>query len=156
MLTDTCGNTASFKNTVIVLTTNLGQGQKSAGFMQKESGVVASSLKKTLRPELINRIDKTVVFSSLDESAIRVIAQNMLDELRSRLVLQQFDIEFDDSVCEHIVECNKSYEYGARNVRRIVSEKVANPIAKLIATGALEQSKHIAMTLDDLQQKLKV
>ena len=139
-----------------LLTTNLGQGQKSAGFMQKESGAIAGALKKTLRPELINRIDKTVVFSPLDQSAIRVIAQNMLEELRERLLAQQLDIEFDDSVCEYVVECNKSYEYGARNVRRLVSEKVANPIAKLIATGALEQSKHITLTLDDLQQKLKV
>lgn len=152
MLTDTRGNTASFKNTVIVLTTNIGQTEHHAGFMQQNSGAVMSALKRTLRPELINRIDKTVVFRPLDDKAIRIIARNMLNELKARLSEKQIDIDFDDDVCEHVAKCNKSYEYGARNVRRIVFEQVANPIARLIATGELKSGTTI--TLDNILQKV--
>jgi len=111
-----------------------------------------SALKRTLRPELINRIDKTVVFRPLDENAIRIIARNMLNELKARLSEKQIDVDFDDDVCEHVAKCNKSYEYGARNVRRIVFEQVANPIARLIATGELKSGTTI--TLDNVLQKV--
>ncbi len=151
-LTDTKGNSASFKNTVIVLTTNIGQIEKHAGFIGQKNDAVMSELRKSLRPELINRIDKTVVFSSLDEDAIRIIAKNMLDELKDRLFEKKYDINFDRSVCEHIVACNKSYEYGARNIKRIVFEEVANPVARLIATGELKAGT--TLTLDDILQKV--
>ncbi len=152
VLTDTRGNTASFKNTVIVLTTNIGQLEKHAGFMKENNNEVIGALKKVLRPELINRIDKTVVFSPLGEDAIRIIAKNMLTELKERLFDKGLDIDFDESICEHIVECNKSFEYGARNIRRIVFEKVANPIAQLIATGELQTDT--TLTLDNILQKV--
>ncbi len=152
VLTDTRGNSASFKNTVIVLTTNIGQIEKHAGFIDPMNNAVIGELKKTLRPELINRIDKTVVFSPLDDSAIRIIAKNMLDELKERLCEKNFAIDFDNSVCEHVVSCNKSFEYGARNIRRIVFEEVANPLARLMAMGELK--KGITITLDDILQKV--
>ena len=152
VLTDTRGNTASFKNTVIVLTTNIGQLEHHAGFMQHKNDAVTGALKRTLRPELINRIDKTVVFSPLDDGSIRIIAKNMLDELKERLTEKNITVDFDRSVCEHVVSCNKSFEYGARNVKRIVFEQVANPIARLIATGELKTGTTI--TLDDILQKV--
>ncbi len=153
-LTDTRGNTASFKNTVIVLTTNIGQLEKHAGFIGQSDSAVIGALKKTLRPELINRIDKTVVFSPLDDDAIKIIAKNCLAEISKRLEGRGMHIDFDDSVCDYIAGKNKSYEYGARNVKRLVARYVGDPVAQLIANGTLAPDCNTTLTLDDLLQKI--
>lgn len=136
ILRDGTGRTASFKNTVVILTSNAGGNTKAVGFGDDKDGAVLRDIKRLLRPELINRIDKTVVFSRLDEKSLKLIAKKELEILSKRLALRGFDISFDDSLAQLICERAGS-EYGARNIARIVKETVSNPIAAMIASGTL-------------------
>lgn len=158
VLTDSHGRTASFKNTIIILTTNIGTmkaGSIPLGFSDDGAGVqiqktVLTALRKTLRPELLNRIDETPVFEMLRDEDIRVIAELMLSELKSRLLKNGIDIEFDKSVTDMICRLNNTSQFGARNIRRIITRQVANPIASMMISGRLAPGSRTSITEKEL------
>ena len=145
VLTDSHGRHASFKNTVIMMTTNIGTqraGSTPLGFGQKDGtldSAVLSKLRQTLRPELLNRIDETVVFRMLDDNDLEIITRQMLDTLRLRLQKRGVDVEFDDSVVRMIIAENDAKSYGARNIRRLIIRRVSNPIAQMMLDGTLPE-----------------
>jgi len=135
-LTDGTGRTASFKNAIVILTSNAGQ-RTMAGF--NNEGSVDRDVKKWLSPELINRIDKTVSFQPLTHDSLVRIAQMELDILSSRLAQKGYDVRFDEDVAQYV--CRElSDGMGARNIKRQVTRLIAAPIAKQMASGDMPRS----------------
>ncbi len=135
-LTDGTGRVASFKNTIVILTSNAGQ-KASAGF--NNVGGAHRDIKKWLSPELINRIDKTVEFCPLSHDSLVRIAGLELDMLSDRLAKKGYDVRFDKDVAEYVCE-GLSDNLGARNIKRRVTQMIAAPIAKQMANGEMPQS----------------
>ncbi len=163
VLTDSKGRVANFKNTIIILTTNIGTGAKSAlpiGFETDRTELMRSALtdalKKSLRPELLNRIDETVIFRQLDNEDIKTIAKGLLCNLSDNLAKRGFDVEFDDSVLEFVCMQNKTLEYGARNIRRIIMKSVSNPLATLMLSGTLVPNEQFVVDSKTLKNENKV
>ena len=140
-LTDAQGRVVSFKNTVIVMTSNAGSQSSGtpAGFgrtvsqMSKER--VMKALEEIMRPEFLNRIDEIIAFNQLTEENFRQIAEIMLSELRGTLADKDIRLTWDDSLLAYLTEKSYSVKYGARNLRRLIEKEIENPLANAIVTG---------------------
>lgn len=137
-LTDGQGRTVDFRNTVIVMTSNLGsdriQEMVGEGYEAMRDAVMAV-VAKHFRPEFINRIDESVVFHPLQRDQIAGIAGLQLDILRKRLADRELGLEFDDKAMKFIVEQGYDPVYGARPLRRAIQQLVENPLAQEIIQG---------------------
>lgn len=138
-LTDGQGRTVDFRNTVIVMTSNLGSHliQDMAGEenYDKMKAAVMEVVGTHFRPEFINRIDEVVVFHPLDQAEIRKIADIQLNSLRKRLAARELNIEFTDAAMDHIAEVGFDPVYGARPLKRAIQQQVENPLAQEILAG---------------------
>lgn len=138
-LTDSQGRTVDFKNTVIVMTSNLGSelihdiSKHGDYFEMKEAvmGVVG----KHFRPEFINRIDEMVVFHPLDKEQIRFIAQIQINRLRGRLLAREYSISISDEALDYLAASGYDPVYGARPLKRSIQQHVENPLAQEILSG---------------------
>ena len=166
-LTDSNGRTVDFKNTVIIMTSNIGArlitDKKSLGFSvddnsndnetQKEyentKKDVLAELKKQFRPEFINRIDEIIVFHKLQNDEIRQIIDIMLKQLKDRLQLQDIDVEIDDKVKDKIAESGIDTNYGARPLKRAIQNMIEDRIAEEILDGKITKGKKTLLTLDE-------
>lgn len=140
MLKDNKGRSASFKNTIIILTTNLGSDafqKKSVGFgsddMKSYQNIDAMNvIKKSLRPELFNRIDNVVIFDTLDIICCKKILKNIADKFIVQIKENGIKLEISDSVITHLAKSNYEPKYGARNLQRAFDREVISPIAQLL------------------------
>ena len=156
-LTDSQGRTVNFKNTVIIMTSNLGArlitDRKQLGFANKEGEAdskkeyeeikkeVMAELKKELRPEFINRIDEIIVFHKLNDSDINQIIDIMLKEVANRLKEQKYDVKFESDVKEMIAKEGIDKNFGARPLRRTIQNLVEDKLAEEILDGKLVKGK---------------
>jgi ATP-dependent Clp protease ATP-binding subunit ClpB len=151
-LTDGQGRTVDFRNTVIVMTSNLGSdliqemaGEENYGAMkQAVMGVVG----RHFRPEFINRIDETVVFHPLAEEQIRGIAEIQLQGLRKRLAERELQLEISDAFMERLVSAGFDPVYGARPLKRAIQQELENPLAQRILSGEFEPGATIRVDLE--------
>ena len=160
ILTDSQGRTVSFKNCVIIMTSNIGARQitekKKLGFSNNEidenseyleiKKSVNDELKKELKPEFINRIDEIVIFHKLTKIEIRDIIEIMLRKVKKRLNSQNYFVEFDDSIKNLIAEKGVDINYGARPIRRAVQNYVEDKVAEGILNHEIdknEKNEHI-------------
>jgi ATP-dependent Clp protease ATP-binding subunit ClpB len=137
-LTDGHGRTVDFKNTVIVMTSNLGSQmiQSMAGEdYQLIKTAVLAEVKAKLRPEFVNRIDEIIVFHALDEGHIREIAKIQLRQLEKRLAAMDIRLEVTDAVLKELAAAGFDPVYGARPLKRAIQQKLENPLAKAILEG---------------------
>ena len=166
-LTDSQGRTVNFKNTVIIMTSNLGArlitDKKHLGFtnsadskaedVQKEyeetKKEVMAELKKELRPEFINRIDEIIVFHKLNDNEIGQIIDIMLKEVVNRLKEQKYDIELEPKVKELIAKEGIDKNFGARPLRRTIQNLVEDKLAEEILDGKLNKGKLTKFTVKD-------
>jgi ATP-dependent Clp protease ATP-binding subunit ClpB len=137
-MTDGQGRTVDFKNTVIVMTSNLGsqmiqtmQGEEYAAV----KGAVMAEVKNHFRPEFVNRIDEIVVFHSLDEKNIREIAKIQLVGLEKRLAAMDMAIEVSDAALKEIASAGFDPVFGARPLKRAIQQQIENPLARSILEG---------------------
>ena len=153
-LTDSQGREVNFKNTVIIMTSNLGARhiteKKTLGFgetskeneeyeeIKKE---VIKELKRELRPEFINRIDEIIVFHKLNDEDMKKIAQIMLKQVENRLKEQKFLIEIDESVASLIIDKGIDKTFGARPLRRTIQNLIEDKISEEILDGKLNKNK---------------
>jgi len=151
-LTDGQGRTVDFKNTVIVMTSNLGSQviQEKAGqvgYDEMKSDVM-EVVNSHFRPEFINRIDEIVVFHPLDQAQIRAIASIQLNHLRARLAQNELKLEVSDAVLDKIGEAGFDPVYGARPLKRAVQQLIENPLAQRLLKGefAPETTIHVGLT----------
>ena len=137
-MTDGQGRTVDFKNTVIVMTSNLGSHeiQRMAG---TDPGVIKQAVlgevRKHFRPEFINRIDEIVVFDALDAKQIQAIARIQLNRLELRLAQQDMKLVVSDAALQEIGKAGFDPLYGARPLKRAIQQEIENPVAKLVLEG---------------------
>ncbi|MBE6968742.1 MAG: ATP-dependent Clp protease ATP-binding subunit [Ruminococcaceae bacterium] len=152
-LTDSQGRHVNFRNTIVVMTSNVGarnitEGRRSLGFAGSESSersheeiraLVTADLKKTFRPEFLNRIDETIVFHQLSREHIRSVAALMLDVVRERLAALELGLTVTDAALDAL--CDKGFDaaYGARPLRRCIQSKVEDAVAERMLSGSLQK-----------------
>jgi ATP-dependent Clp protease ATP-binding subunit ClpB len=137
-MTDGQGRTVDFRNTVIVMTSNLGSHeiQRMAGQdpdLIKES--VMGEVRKHFRPEFVNRIDEIVVFQALDRRQIEAIARIQLRRLEARLAAQDLKLVVSDVALAELAKVGFDPVYGARPLKRAIQQQIENPVAKLLLEG---------------------
>ena len=159
-LTDSQGRTVNFKNTVIIMTSNVGAraitDKKMLGFTESKSDKeaadkeyenvkkeVLAELKKEFRPEFINRIDEIIVFHKLVDEEIKQIIDIMLKQVQKRLNEQNMKIEIDDSVKELILKKGIDTNYGARPLRRAIQSMLEDRIAEAILDGIVKPGETV-------------
>ena len=171
-LTDAQGRTVNFKNTVIIMTSNIGArlitDKTTLGFSANENKVkeekkdyesikkdVMAELKKQFRPEFINRIDEIIVFHKLGTEDIKKIIDIMLNQVEKRLKEQNMNVEFDDSVKKYIAKKGIDTNYGARPLKRTIQSSVEDKIAEAILDGKIVPNKKVKMTVKNDKIEIK-
>ncbi|MBK9426993.1 MAG: ATP-dependent chaperone ClpB [Gammaproteobacteria bacterium] len=152
-LTDGQGRTVDFRNTVIVMTSNLGSDiiQRLAGedHYEKMKAAVMIEVGSHFRPEFINRIDEVVVFHPLAREQIRGIAEIQLSYLRRRLAEREFGLEVSDAVMDLLCEAGFDPVYGARPLKRQIQQRIENPLAQAMLAGKFAPGETIRAGLRD-------
>ena len=152
-LTDGQGRTVDFKNTVIIMTSNLGSDiiQEETG--HKEYAEIKADLMELLqtrfKPEFLNRIDETVVFHPLGKDHIKNIARIQLDVLIKRLAQNGCEIRFPDHLLDRIADIGYDPVFGARPLRRAIQTYIENPLAEAVLKGELASDREVSVDLDD-------
>lgn len=148
-LTDSQGRVVDFKNTVIVMTSNLGSNdvrELGDGASEDEvRTVVMSAVSEHFRPEFINRIDELVIFHSLKKAQIRGIADIQLNRLRARLADKDLNLTVDDSAFDDLIEVGYDPIYGARPLKRAIQQKIENALAQKILKGEFQPGDTIVI-----------
>jgi ATP-dependent Clp protease ATP-binding subunit ClpB len=139
-LTDGQGRTVDFKNTVIVMTSNLGSQLIQSMTGEGEpfdviKGAVWQEVKTHFRPEFLNRIDEVVVFHSLDQSNIESIARIQLKRLAARLAHMDLTLEITDNAVAKLASAGYDPVFGARPLKRAIQQQIENPVARMILEG---------------------
>ncbi|ENV17018.1 MULTISPECIES: ATP-dependent chaperone ClpB [Acinetobacter] len=154
-LTDSQGRVIDFKNTVIVMTSNLGSSDvRELGEGASDEDVrltVMNAVSQHFRPEFINRIDELVVFHSLKKSQIRGIADIQLDRLRSRLSERDIGLKVDDQAFDILIDAGFDPVYGARPLKRAIQQQVENPLAQQILAGQFTAGDTILISAENGQ-----
>ena len=162
-LTDAKGRHINFKNTVIIMTSNVGASmittQGKLGFSTAETAkqdkyeklkeTVNEELKKAFRPEFLNRIDDIIVFSHLSKEEIREIVDLMMKDLFKRLSERDLSIEVTDEVKDYLAKDGYSEAYGARPLRRLIQKKIEDQLAEEILTNAYQPGDTIVLKLEN-------
>jgi ATP-dependent Clp protease ATP-binding subunit ClpC len=148
-LTDAQGRTVSFKNTIIIATSNIGankiqeflrKGEKDWNKLKEE---LMTDLKAYFKPEFLNRLDDIIVFKSLDKKQIKEIARILLEDVKGLVKAQGMEIEFDDSVIELVASIGYDPEFGARPMERVIQNVVENPLADALLEGKFNKGDTI-------------
>ena len=151
-LTDGQGRTVDFRNTVVIMTSNLGsdliQGNQEESYDDMKA-LVMSVVSQHFRPEFINRIDETVVFHPLNKDNIRAIAEIQLKRLINRMESRGYVLHFTDSTLDFISEIGYDPIYGARPLKRAIQQEIENPLAQQILSGSLLPEKPISVDYVD-------
>lgn len=162
-LTDAKGRHINFKNTIIIMTSNVGASMitntSKLGFStsddeskdkyEKLKETVTEEMKKAFRPEFLNRIDETIVFAHLTQDEIRQIVDLMLKDLFKRLAERDLSVEVTDEVKDHLAKNGYSEAYGARPLRRLIQRKIEDNLAEEILSGKYAPGDTIRITLVD-------
>ncbi|MGH2669360.1 MAG: AAA family ATPase, partial [bacterium] len=151
-LTDGHGRTVDFRNTVIIMTSNLGNEQfqrPALGFVpankptrsekELQKADVEKALRQTFRPELLNRIDDIIVFDPLTEDDLKQIVELLLNDVRDRLAERNVGLELSDAAKAELVHEGFDPVYGARPLRRTIERRVANPLSRKILAGEFKE-----------------
>ena len=151
-LTDGQGRTVDFRNTVVIMTSNLGsdliQGNQEESYDDMKV-LVMSVVSQHFRPEFINRIDETVVFHPLNKDNIRAIAEIQLKRLINRMESRGYVLHFTDATLNFISEIGYDPIYGARPLKRAIQQEIENPLAQQILSGSLLPEKPISVDYVD-------
>ena len=135
-LTDNQGRTVDFKNTIIILTSNVGSSHMLSKNEFSEERIF-DDVKKTFKPEFLNRIDEKILFNSLNIKIQTNIAKKMLYELSERLIKEKISINFDETITRHVIKNGYNEEYGARPIKRFIQRTIETFIAKKIISNEL-------------------
>ncbi len=165
-LTDGHGRTVDFKNTVIIMTSNTGveliKREASLGFATKRDvakarkqsyedmkGKVMAEVKKTFRPEFLNRLDDIIVFHELTEEQLRSVVDLMAKDLQERLAERKLGVELTDGAKSWLAKKGYDPLYGARPLRRAIEHHVENPLSTKVISGEFNEGDTIVVDLVD-------
>ena len=158
-LTDNKGRTVNFKNTIIIMTSNLGSQyiqqqleglteQNHATVIEQTKAGVMEMLKKTIRPEFLNRIDETIMFLPLNRSEIAGVVRLQLNAVREMLRPQGFELHFTDRAVDYLAGEGFDPEFGARPVKRAIQHLLLNDMSKRILADTISREKPITVDAD--------
>ena len=152
-LTDSHGRTVDFKNTVLIMTSNLAsdviQSAASGSRADEIKDAVMAVVKQHFRPEFLNRIDDSVVFQPLTEVNIKAIARIQVDRLLARIAEQGIEMTLEDEVFNNLAEAGFDPAYGARPLKRLIQRMIENPLAEAILSGAVDQTRPVVVAMSD-------
>ncbi len=160
-LTDAQGRRVSFRNTILIGTSNLGTealspDKRPIGFVQSETPdyaearqLVMHEVKRFFKPEFLNRLDDVIVFHYLEPEDVRLIARMFVDELARRMQTRHIEIQVDDNVIDKLARDGFDPVYGARPLRREVERQVENPLAMRIVRGECPDGSRVGIALED-------
>lgn len=161
VLTDSLGRKVDFKNTVVIMTSNLGtkliQKGVSLGFQRDErkdhvermKEEVKSELRRSFNPEFLNRIDEIVIFHSLEKEHIREILDILLQELKLRLIERGIELEIGEEVKQWLVKEGYEPLYGARPMRRTIQKLIGDPLSEELIKGRFKEARKVKVVLQD-------
>lgn len=147
-LTDSQGRLVDFKNTILIMTSNIGSEYLLEGNTQDQRKAVERELKAHFKPEFLNRIDDIVYFNSLDNSVVRKIVSKFINELENRLEKLQIHVTLKDEAMDTIVGQGFDKIYGARPLKRYIQKYVETPLAKAIIEGKVHDKSNIEVGYD--------
>jgi ATP-dependent Clp protease ATP-binding subunit ClpB len=153
-LTDGQGRTVDFKNTVIVMTSNIGSHLIQAMVGQDADDIkdaVWGELKTHFRPEFLNRIDETVVFHGLDAAHIESIAQIQLQLLQQRLAKMDLEMDVTAPALAELAKVGFDPVFGARPLKRAIQQRIENPLSRLLLEGQFPPKSRIEVSVDPVQ-----
>ncbi|PCJ78923.1 MAG: ATP-dependent chaperone ClpB [Flavobacteriales bacterium] len=159
-LTDNKGRVANFKNTIIIMTSNLGSDMIREAFDQMEeankqrimmdvNANVMELLKRTLRPEFLNRVDETIIFSPLSEADIKSIVLMQFGQLQERLRKNDIRLTASDDVIDQLAEMGYDPQFGARPVKRVMQKEVLNELSRQLLAGKVETGQDLVLDIFD-------
>lgn len=168
-LTDSVGRTVDFKNTIIIMTSNIGSRQvkdfgRGIGFnlmneIEEEmhvKGVINKALKRSFSPEFLNRLDDVIVFNALSQDSIYQIVDIELNRLMKRIEDMGYHLSIDDNVRDYIVKNGFEPQYGARPLKRAIQKFIEDEIAEAIIRGLVEKDKNFMIRYDTIQNKVMI
>ena len=161
-LTDAKGRVINFKNTVIIMTSNIGaqyiDKMQSIGFSKGETenyaevkDKVLSTLKDHFRPEFLNRLDDIIIFDVLSREAIREIVRIQIMEVEKRLRDKEIALTVSDAVVDHLAKGGYNPQYGARPLKRLIQDKILNPVASMMISNKVLSGGTISVDMKDSQ-----
>jgi ATP-dependent Clp protease ATP-binding subunit ClpB len=159
-LTDNKGRVVNFKNTIIVMTSNLGSHIIRENFSKASEeniyGIIESTkievmelLKSTIRPELLNRIDEIIMFKPLMKNEIKHIVEIQINSLKKMLAQNDVNIEVTDKALDKLGELGYEPEFGARPLKRVLQKEVINKLSKYILAGKVDKNQTIEIDVDN-------
>jgi ATP-dependent Clp protease ATP-binding subunit ClpB len=159
-LTDNKGRLVNFKNTIIIMTSNLGStliherfdNVKPAEFelaAERAKVDVIELLRQTIRPEFLNRIDETILFLPLTKENVKEIVAIQIDSLKKKLKAQEIDLFVTNDAFDFIAETGYDPFFGARPVKRVIQKLVLNELSKALLSGTVDKSKKVVMDIFD-------
>ncbi len=169
ILTDGLGRTVSFRNTIIIMTSNIGvrrlKEARKIGFaigeerdeefdFERMREFLISELKKALPPEFLNRVDEVIIFRPLNKEDLVQIVEIMLNDLRKRLAERKITLELTDELKRWLVEKGYDPEYGARPLRRVIRKYIEEPLSEVIIAGEITDNSHVIADIDREKEKV--
>ncbi len=151
-LKDSQGHNVNFKNTIIIMTSNIG----SQLILEDKKDKVMSELLVYLKPELVNRIDEVIIFNPLNEDVVKDIANKLLNDLSIRLKNEDYLVRFDTKIASIISSRAFSNEFGARPLKRWIQNNIENKLAELIITNKLIKNHQIEISFNDKTDNLEI
>jgi ATP-dependent Clp protease ATP-binding subunit ClpB len=149
-LTDGQGRTVDFKNTIVIMTSNVGstrildyRGSYSGASYEAMKEAVLEEMRRHFRPEFLNRVDEIIVFHGLSEEHLKQIVDIQLQRLMARLAERHIKLVLTDAARTHLVHMGYDPNYGARPLKRAIQKKVETPLARLILQGAVRDGQTV-------------
>jgi ATP-dependent Clp protease ATP-binding subunit ClpC len=161
-LTDAQGRTVDFKNTIVIMTSNLGadriqQYARQGGDFEQLKDDLMDVLRTSFRPEFINRIDEIIVFRALTDEQLAEITNLLLDRLARRMRAQQIEVEFTDEAVRLLAREGFDPEFGARPLRRTIQRRVENELSRMVLSGGVEPGDRVVVDVagEDLEFEVR-
>jgi ATP-dependent Clp protease ATP-binding subunit ClpB len=164
-LTDNKGRTANFKNTIVIMTSNIGSHLIQESFEQmddidadkeaiaaKAKNNVMELLRRQIRPEFLNRIDDIIMFTPLNRDNVRQIVNLQFESLKGTLLHQQIELNITDEALDWLAQLGYDPQYGARPLKRVMQRRILNELSKEILSGKVKKDSNILISLDEHQQ----
>ena len=153
-ITDGQGRTVDFRNTVIVMTSNVGShlildAAQHGGVSEATKHQVMSMLQKEFRPEFLNRIDDTIVFDALSNEDLRRIVDIQLAGLRARLADRRISLHLTDGAKDHLARIGYDPQFGARPLKRAISREIETPLAREILSGKVQDNSQLLIDFQE-------
>jgi ATP-dependent Clp protease ATP-binding subunit ClpB len=160
-LTDGQGRVVNFKNTIVIMTSNIGshrileyRGAFEGEAFEHMKGAVLEEMRNYFRPEFLNRVDEIIVFHALSEEHLKQIIEIQLAQLRKRLSERHISIELTDAASTHLVRTGYDPMYGARPLKRAIQKEIETPLGRLILKGEVKDGQTVLVDYDSTRKEL--